>query len=290
MKSYGENTIPRILYWMREDLLNAPEADVKEVHSQSIAGKPEYVTKEVENVTFETFLPSGAKDLADITEANLPWAEDHFLERVSGVPLNPPPSASWWPYAQKGHEEHTDEKEQFSHTYPERFWPKKAGQFVCEIKAEREEGYSHSPPGHQYAGCPAYGIRFDYGDLMDVVEQLHKNPATRQAYLPVWFPEDTGARQGQRVPCSLGYHFLIRNNQLNITYFIRSCDYMRHFRDDVYMAGRLAQWVQNQLVEREGPDDLPVPQGLTVGRLNMHIVSLHIFKGDVSLLERQHGR
>lgn len=276
-----EGNVPNITRLMERELLDAPEADVKEVHSQDIAGKPEYVTKELENVMFETFLPSGARDLADITEANLPWAEDHFLERVSGKPLNPPPSASWWPYARKGHEEHVDENDQFSHTYPERFWPKQAGEGFIELG-------NNWTPGNTPEGT--HGIRFYYGDLMDVVGQLHKNPATRQAYLPVWFPEDTGARQGQRVPCSLGYHFLIRNNQLNITYFIRSCDYMRHFRDDVYMAGRLAQWVQNQLVEREGPEDLPVPQGLVVGHLTMHIVSLHIFKGDVPLLERQHGR
>jgi hypothetical protein len=260
--------MPGILRWLREDLLAAPEADVKEVHSQDIAGKPEYVTKELENVTFQTLLPSEAGDLAAITGANLPWAEDHFLERVSGKPWNPPPSASWWPYAQKGHENHVDENEQFSHTYPERFWPK----------------HADLPRGREH-----HGIRYRYGDLADVVSQLHRNPATRQAYLPVWFPEDTGALQGQRVPCTLGYHFLIRGNRLNVTYFIRSCDFMRHFRDDVYMAGRLAQWVCNELVQREGPDDLPVPQGLVVGHLIMHIVSMHIFKGDVPLLERQHS-
>lgn len=277
MRSYGDNTLPRIIHWLREDLLDAPEADVKEVHSQSIAGKPEYITKEIENVTFQTLLPSEAKDLADITGANLPWAEDHFRERVSGKPLNPPPSAAWWPYAQKGHAEHTDENEKFSHTYPERFWPKFAERVPVPEGAERKIRASNK------------GIRYRYGDLLDVVGQLHKNPATRQAYLPVWFPEDTGATQGQRVPCTLGYHFLIRENRLNITYFIRSCDFMRHFRDDVYMAGRLAQWVRYELMKREGPEDLPVPQGLVVGHLTMHIVSMHIFKGDVPTLERQHA-
>ena len=32
---------------------------------------------------------------------NLPWADDHFEERVGRLPLNPPPSNEWWPFAQK---------------------------------------------------------------------------------------------------------------------------------------------------------------------------------------------
>lgn len=261
---------------LRQQLLDAPEVDVGEVHSQNIGGNPEYITKELENVNLQIMLPTEAKTWADLVRPNLPWAEDHFLERVSGKPWNPPPSASWWPYAQKGHKDHTDSDGKFSHTYPERFWPKEAERDTLVYDYERDHLETRS------------GIRYVYGDLQDVVSQLHKNPATRQAYLPVWFPEDTGARQKQRVPCSLGYHFLIRENRLSISYFIRSCDFMRHFADDVYMAGRLAQWVRNELVQRDGPDDLPIPAGLIVDKLNMHIVSLHIFKGDVPILERQH--
>lgn len=256
---------------MRMKLLEAPRVDVGEWHSQDIKGKPELVTKELENVSLQIPLPSETKDLVDVIRPNMPWAEDHFQERVSGRPLNPPPSASWWPYAQKGHAEHTDDNEQFSHTYPERFWPKKAG-----LKEK-----------YQDTALPLIGIRYHYGDLMDVVDLLHRSPSTRQAYLPVWFPEDTGAASNQRVPCTLGYHFLIRENRLNITYMIRSCDFVRHFRDDVYMAARLCQWVRHQLVEREGPDDLPVPQGLTVGTLVMHVMSMHIFMGDIPKLERE---
>jgi hypothetical protein len=51
-----------------------------------------------------------------------------------------------------------------------------------------------------------FGIRYNYGDLNDVVDLLARSPATRQAVLPVWFPEDTGAVHGERVPCS---HFSI---------------------------------------------------------------------------------
>jgi len=110
-----------------------------------------------------------------------------------------------------------------------------------------------------------------------VAQLLHDDPATRQAYLPIWFPEDTGAVEGQRVPCSLGYHFMIRRGKLHITYLIRAVDFMRHFRDDVYMAMRLAQWM---VVAAN------VPMRLSVGNLTMHTMSMHCFEGDLPALGR----
>jgi thymidylate synthase len=121
------------------------------------------------------------------------------------------------------------------------------------------------------------GIRYNYGDLDDLVELLIRNPYTRQAYLPVWFPEDLDAAvKRQRVPCTLGYHFLTSYREVDITYHIRSCDFMRHFRDDVYMAGRLCQWVVSHMNDNiEAGDEAWRP-----GTLVMNIGSLHCFEGD----------
>lgn len=192
-----------------------------------------------------------------ITSANAPWAEDHFQERVGGEPLNPPPSNLWWPYAQAGNTDHKN-GEIFSHTYPERFWPRHAG---CELT---DHGY----------WCINEGVRFQLGDYNDLLQVLTDNPATRQAYLPIWFPEDLAASNvGERVPCSLGYHFLIRRGELHVEYHIRSCDVVRHFRDDVYMAGRLA----HDILQHTGIDAVP-------GKLVMNIGSLHAFPPDVNFL------
>ena len=251
---------------MARALIISPVVDVGEWQSQKI-DNPLMITREIRSAVVELGIPHSTIQLQDLVGPNLPWAEDHFLERVSGEPLNPPPSEAWWPYAQQGNAEHKKE-EKFSHTYPERFWPKRAGH------EPYYDGGWFTDSGHK-------GIRYDYGDLDDVVNQLGNSPLTRQAYLPVWFPEDTGAVHKERVPCTLGYHFLLRNNWLHCTYFIRSCDFVRHFRDDVYMAGRLCQWVAKKLqVEHE----LPVAPG----QLIMHIVSFHIFSGDVPSLERRY--
>lgn len=256
---------------LRDDLLRAPEVDVGEWHSQDISGQEHLITKEIQDCSLSFWIPNDHDELAAQIKPNLPWAEEHFLERVGGEPLNPPPSAKNWPYAQAGHDAHTDASGRFSHTYPERMWPKYAdGEYHS---AEWRRG-----PGH-------IGIHFSYGDLQDVVTLLEKSPQTRQAYLPIWFPEDTGAVHGERVPCSLGYHFLIRKRQISCTYMIRSCDFVRHFNDDVYMAARLCQWVREQLSAGKGIDE--TPPILDVGKLTMHVMSMHIFKGDIPKLERE---
>jgi hypothetical protein len=71
---------------------------------------------------------------------------------------------------------------------------------------------------------------------------------------------------------------MIREGQLQVTYNIRACDFMRHFRDDVYMAVRLGQWVRDEIANR-----LEIRYGL--GNLTMHISSFHIFEGDRAMVE-----
>jgi thymidylate synthase len=183
-------------------------------------------TRELRHVRLIMPVPMLKNSLVRKVNPNMPWAEQQFQERVSGVPLNPPPSHASWPFAEKSNGRHVDENGQFSHTYPERYWPKLAGRPL------------DSTGGH-------FGIRYEYGDLKDLVDILRNDPTTRQAVLPVWFPEDlTAAKDGQRVPCSLFYHFLSDGEgHLDIVYSIRSCDFLRHFRDDVYMTCRLLQYV-----------------------------------------------
>ena len=256
---------------LQEDILEAPIIKTGEWQSKDVSDKHEFDTPELRNVTVVVDIPATPEELMTQTSARLPWAEDHFLERVSGIPYNPAPSEAWWPFAQKANgDTNPDHKSEdggrFSHTYPERMWPKFA------MSGER------APNGRQIY-VPHMGIRFLYGDLMDVVDQLTRSRYTRQAYLPIWFPEDTGAVHRKRVPCTLGYHFLIRGNDLQITYYMRSCDLMRHYQDDVYMAARLAQWMVWVLNLRE--DD----SSLVADKLIMHIASLHCFAGDLPIIK-----
>lgn len=239
---------------------------------QAKQGTPFDRTIEVMDSGFAWPIPPGAKTLQAMVEPNLPWAEDHFLERISGEPLNPPPSHEWWPFNIKANEEHRPDGEKFSHTYPERFWPS-----FANVEGNTIEG--------RQVFVPHVGIRFEYGDLNDLIGLLVERPNTRQAYLPIWFPEDLRATaHRERVPCSLGYHFMIRRNKLSCRYYMRSCDLFRHFRDDVYMAARLTQYVASEVSEALG-HDIEDPDAIKPGELNMYISSLHIFADEKPRLQ-----
>jgi len=188
-------------------------------------------------------------DDAEIASTDLnatqPWADDHFEERVSGIPHNPPPSHTYWLKDTEKYFKESEEK--FSHTYPERMWSRDID-----------------------------GIRYKSADLQDAVDFLRKEPDTRQCYVPMWWPEDMNAAlQGERVPCSLGWHFILRDEQLHCAYHMRSCDVVRHLHNDLYFANQLTQY----MILESGIKAVP-------GYLHFSSTSLHCFSNDRFALER----
>lgn len=204
---------------------------------------------ELLNVHFETDMPNSEQSLIQQTNPDIEWAREHFYERVSGQPLNPPPSHKKWLTKTNEYFSDCDDNEKFSHSYPERFWPK---------------------------SLMKNGIRFETGDLNDLIVLLKNNPSTRQAYLPIYFPEDLGASKlNERVPCTLGYHIIIRNNKLHMFYPMRSCDIIRHFKNDMYLTVKLAQYIRDN-----------VDKNLEMGKLNFFCTSLHCFENDRYYLKK----
>src|SRR5215471_6490718 len=224
-------------------------------------GKPDLMTREVINLTFTAQIPEFWQELEDQLLPSNPWAEEEFQERVGGRPNNPHYSLKEWPWWNGQIEV------PFTHTYSERFWPNETGEDpVGKIK----------------------GIRYRYGDLTDVLRLLFENPQTRQATFPIFYPEDTGAVHGGRTPCTLHYHFMIRDGKMHLWYAIRSCDAVRHFRDDVYLAGRLCQWVIDALRQRAFYEGTPAEQTfwdeVKPGVLCFTAYSFHVHHGDLHLL------
>lgn len=284
MRSY-EGSYGYIHRQIGHDLAHhSSEVRGKTWHAVDISDSPMHVSWELDNVSLGLEMPLTQADAEVVFEPQMPWAEEHFQERVCGQPLNPPPSASKWlkPGAVDRHlKDFGGPEPQYSHTYPERLWPLGG-----------------------IPGVAPFGIRFRYGDLNDVVNLLKREPFTRQAFLPIWFPEDTGAHHGERVPCTLGYHFMVREGRVSITYMIRSVDFIRHFHDDVYMAVRLAQWMAEQIKgECVCPNDTDGDEGcgqrycsycgiqpmMYVGSLTMHVMSMHAFEGDMNKLRSEYG-
>lgn len=184
-----------------------------------------------------------AKLASDIL-ADLPWAEDHFQERIGGVASNPGEQYKNWPYWKV--DERFMKEQQFSHTYQERFWP-----------------------------SGDHGRRYRTGDWQDVKERLAEDITSRQTFLSIWHPEDQ-SNNGVRVPCTIGYWFSVRDGLLNITYLIRSCDARRHLRNDVYMTQRLAHQMLGHLLGQG--------HSVSLGVMNIWIGSLHCFESDKNYL------
>lgn len=231
-------------------------------------GKPDLMTKEILDMGFAVDLERASwhmptedyaewvDELASEIEPNLPWANMEFEERVGGAPKNPHDSLTSWPWWHGQTDETMNPEGQFTHTYSERFWP-----------------------------TPNKGVRFRMGNYDDVLDLLFQHPNTRQAYLPIFFPEDTGAKHSGRVPCTLGYHFLLRSSHLHCWYEIRSCDAVRHFRDDLYLAARLVGHTIETLFEREVHSDREqVWVDVDPGMLLFRAHSFHVHMGDYHLL------
>jgi len=71
---------------------------------------------------------------------------------------------------------------------------------------------------------------------------------------------------------------------------MRSCDLIRHFADDIYLAGLLLQWVLDRVNTRlcqgyDKTDWVCEHEHIEPGELVMYIASLHAFVGDRYKLE-----
>ena len=273
MKYYD---LKKLIHSAEAQLLKAPIVRPTHWQGRNVQGKPDMETHEVLNFHGEAPLPlESLSYYQEIIRPDLPWADDHFEERVCGYPLNPGTQWAKWRLG-KGADGFRDANGQFNINYMERIWPRYAGQL----------GYSEVPSVIPHHHPINRGIRYAYGDFNDVIDLLEREPLTRQAYLPIFFPEDTGAAHRDRTPCSLGWQFIMRDQKLHVIYFIRSCDLMNHFRNDLYFTVRKLLWVLGKLRARDAYWCDVIP-----GTLTIHVTSLHLFRANrPALMERVNAR
>ena len=249
---------------------------------QGLDPRPEFATYELMNYTF-THALSGIEELQhwrDDVKPNLPWADDHFAERVCGAPINPGVEWANWPWGSSA-DKFRDENGMFNHNYMERYWPRRAG-IIREPSATADEWDRLSD---DYTQRSHQGIRNEYGDLNDLVGQLVKNPQSRQEWFPIFHPEDVGEVVGGRKPCSLGYQFWARGGRLHVYYPLRSCDFFHHMQDDVYLTIRLLLWVLNECRKRD--NTAGYWNEIKPGTFTMHCTSLHVFANDMIAMKKE---
>jgi thymidylate synthase len=121
-----------------------------------------------------------------------------------------------------------------------------------------------------------YSERINYHNQLDnVISALKEDEHSRRAMIMIFKPEDTDDSTGftTRIPCSVSYQFLIRNNKLMCLYSIRSNDYFKHFGIDIYLANSLQEYIVEQLKDK-------YPK-LKVGPLNYYCGSFHAYNEDL---------
>lgn len=243
-------TFPEAIEEIKRDLKEMG-IKVDNTHMQDKVGS--FPTFELMNYGFTVLEPK----LEDLNPTQ-PWADREWEDRLEGIlgsPTNPGRA-----YVSRS-DEHMD-------------W----GDFLELGDRPIPEGVSmmdfilqHPHLDHERAKLSyTYSERLSMGSqVLQVIRELHRNPDSRQLYVSMWDPNKDIERIGiRRVPCSLGWHFLKRQNQLNITYSMRSCDFVTHFQNDCWLTLKLLDYVCTI-------------SGIPVGRYSQFINSFHVYQKDV---------
>jgi len=156
----------------------------------------------------------------------------------------------------------------------------------CSVEISERVGFGVVNPGSSWTIRPevwrqflnAEG-KFDYTysermcrQIPTLLNTLIRDPGSRQGILSIWRPSDlenTGGKQ--RIPCSMYYQILQRDEAIHVLYTMRSCDIYTHFGFDVTLAIRFGHLIRGAL---EGSASVkPVV-------LTMFIGSLHAYRKD----------
>ena len=106
-----------------------------------------------------------------------------------------------------------------------------------------------------------------YEQLSAVIEELKRNPDSRQCIIHIHYPSDIYEIGGKsRIPCTMYYQFMVRRGALDVIYNMRSSDYNTHFQNDVWLADELRRFIAQKIQ-------------YPVGLFMMNVGSLHIYRG-----------
>jgi thymidylate synthase len=232
-----------------------------DVHPQTmqdkkIAGDDDYMTKEVQSYGFMVTGPASArherlddvKDMVDYmyngngADSVMEYILLEFKDRIGGKPLNPGNSYKarrdvWNEFLHGG---------QFHYTYSERmsFQVQKVLDEL-RVRPESRQGviniHSNICPSIRY-GNTHIGKSLDFSNM-----------------------GGTG-----RIPCSMYYQVMIRNNHVDLIYTMRSCDFLTHFPVDFSLALMLQEWYADCL-------------GYDIGTFTYFTGSLHAYHKDMKV-------
>lgn len=119
----------------------------------------------------------------------------------------------------------------------------------------------------------AYGPRTDEFDQFEtIIERLKMDPYSRQTVVSIWNPKydmDPGKRD---YPCTVLYHFMIRDDRLHMETVMRSNDVILGLGYDAFQHSRVQIAVASVL-------------GVELGEYRHHAMSLHLYERDLDKVE-----
>ena len=121
-----------------------------------------------------------------------------------------------------------------------------------------------------------YSERFNkHNQLNNLIDCLKEDKHTRQAILQVYQASEDSDKFGgnTRIPCSVDFQVMIRNNRVNLVYHMRSNDALGHFGVDIWLAAELMEHVCSELQNTY--------QGLKTGSLTYFAGSFHAYQWDL---------
>lgn len=188
-----------------------------------------------------------------------PWSDAEWADRREAIMGKIMPLGNAWQLRKDAHMDWEYFLEYDGAPIPD-------GMTLEQCRQESPEAL-HDPMRLAYS----YGERLALNDqVLKVIRELRVNPTSRQLYVAMWDPNQDIDRIGRRrVPCSLGWHFMMRNGYLHITYTMRSCDFVTHWQNDVWLALRLLDFVCRAT-------------GNKPGQFSQFINSFHVYEKDVA--------
>jgi len=189
-----------------------------------------------------------------------PWAETEWGDRVKAIMGHPSPLGTAW-------RTRSDDKMDWSNFIEFDGRPLPSGVSLSEAMETANEMVKSDPIRLAYS----YGERFACNDqVLRVIRELRRNSNSRQLYIAMWDPQQDSERLGKRrVPCSIGWHLINRNGELHMTYVMRSCDFVTHWQNDVWLAVKLLEFICGKTQS-------------TPGRFSQVIFSFHVYEKDVA--------
>lgn len=119
----------------------------------------------------------------------------------------------------------------------------------------------------------AYGPRIaNYDQIPTMIHRLKADPSSRQCVSMIWQPEFDMQDSKRDYPCTLLYHFMIRNDKLVMEVVMRSNDVILGLGYDAFQHSRVQIAVASVL-------------GIEPGEYRHHAMSLHLYERDLDKVD-----